>query len=113
MLWFSGPPINVVRTPSARHSSTYLYYLAMKRKRKQGNRNENGNENENEEEQERGRGVIDSIGGVTTAHGDELRPDGDGAVTSSAKRHKAQQEHVWPSVREMTSKLWVDMGMDN
>lgn len=112
MLWFSGPPINIVRTPTAQHSPTYLYYLAMKRKRKQ----ENGNGNE-EEEQKQERGEIDSMGGVmttTTTQGDEHRldGDGDGVVTSSTKRLKVQQERVWPTVREMRRKLWVDMGMD-
>jgi len=80
----------------------------MKRKRKQ----ENGNE---EEEQKQEKGEIDSMDGVTsttTTQGDEHRLDGDGVVTSSRKRLKVQQEQVWPTVREMRSKLWVEMGMD-
>jgi len=111
MLWFPGPPINIVHTPSAQHSPTYLYYLAMKRKRKQ--ENENGNGNGNEEEQKQERGEIDSMDGVTTTQGNERRLDGDGVVTSSTKRLKVQEEQVLSTVREMTSKLWVDMGMDN
>jgi len=118
MLWFSGPPINIVRTPTAQHSPTYLYYLAMKRKRKQENGNGDGDGNGNgneEEEQKQEKGEIDSMDGVTsttTTQGGEHRLDGDGVVTSSRKRLKVQQEQVWPTVREMRSKLWVEMGMD-
>lgn len=116
MLWFSGPPINIVRTPTAQHSPTYLYYLAMKRKRKQENGNGDGDGNGNEEEeQKQEKGEIDSMDGVastTTTQGDEHRLDEDGVVTSSTKRLKVQQEQVWPTVREMRSKLWVEMGMD-
>lgn len=107
MLWFSGPPINVVRPPSARHSSTYLHFLAMKRKRKQ--------ENENENEQGQERGEFSLMNGTSTTDGDEhyqhqLR---DGVIVSSNKRLKVQREQAWPTVREMTNKLWVDMGLDN
>jgi len=116
MLWFSGPPINIVRTPTAQHSPTYLYYLAMKRKRKQENGNGDGDGNGNEEEeQKQEKGEIDSMDGVastTTTQGGERRLDEDGVVTSSTKRLKVQQEQVWPTVREMRSKLWVEMGMD-
>ncbi|GJJ09395.1 hypothetical protein Clacol_003617 [Clathrus columnatus] len=34
VLWFSGPPIDVARTPVPRHSLKYLHYLAMQKKRK-------------------------------------------------------------------------------
>lgn len=37
-LWFSGPPLDVARTPAARYSLDYLYYLALEKKRKAGER---------------------------------------------------------------------------
>lgn len=42
VLWFSGPPIDVARTPAPRHSLTYLHYLAMQRKRKQDDSDTDG-----------------------------------------------------------------------
>ena len=32
VLWFSGPPIDVARTPAPQYSLKYLHYMAMKRK---------------------------------------------------------------------------------
>jgi len=79
----------------------------MKRKRKQ--------ENENENEQGQERGEFSLMNGTITTDGDEhyqhqLR---DGVIVSSNKRLKVQREQAWPTVREMTSKLWVDMSLDN
>lgn len=42
VLWFSGPPIDVARTPTPQHSLKYLHYLAMRRKRKHGMNDSNG-----------------------------------------------------------------------
>lgn len=36
MLWFSGAPLDVARTPKPRYSLDYLYQLALKQKRKAG-----------------------------------------------------------------------------
>jgi chromatin structure-remodeling complex subunit RSC1/2 len=36
MLWFSGAPLDVARTPKPRYSLDYLYQLALKRKRRAG-----------------------------------------------------------------------------
>jgi chromatin structure-remodeling complex subunit RSC1/2 len=38
MLWFSGPPLDVARTPALNYSLDYLYYLAVEKKRKAGER---------------------------------------------------------------------------
>ena len=38
LLWFSGPPLDVARTPAPRYSLDYLYYLALEKKRKAGER---------------------------------------------------------------------------
>jgi len=35
-LWFSGPPLDMARTPAPRYSLDYLYYLALEKKRKAG-----------------------------------------------------------------------------
>ena len=36
LLWFSGPPLDVARTPAPRYSLDYLYYLALEKKRQAG-----------------------------------------------------------------------------
>ncbi|KXN88583.1 Chromatin structure-remodeling complex subunit rsc1 [Leucoagaricus sp. SymC.cos] len=86
MLWFSAPPLNAPRAPSAKHSLTYLHYLSMKRKQQR-------------EEQQSG-----AVNGV-------LNGDSDTDLISN-KRQKVQQE-VRPSVRETAQKLWMEMGMES
>jgi len=44
MLWFSGAPLDVARTPRPRYSLDYLYQLALKQKRKRGDPVEGGRE---------------------------------------------------------------------
>jgi chromatin structure-remodeling complex subunit RSC1/2 len=93
MLWFSAPPVNAPRAPTARHSLTYLHFLAMKRKQR------------HEEEGKRQEG--DGANGVQ--NGDEK---GDVDLISNSKRMKTQEVQVKPTVRESAQKLWVEMAMD-
>lgn len=85
MLWFSGPPLNIPRAPSAKHSLAYLHFLAMKRK---------------QEEQQQ-----DDADG--TQNGDQTA--GSGAMSNKRMRAEAG---VRPTARETAQKLWVEMGMD-
>lgn len=87
MLWFSAPPLNFPRAPSAKHSLAYLHFLTMKRKQQ-------------EEAHERE--------GSTAIHSDDQSA---GLDMLTNKRLKTEPE-VKPTTREMMQKLWVEMKMD-
>lgn len=53
VLWFSGPPIDVARTPAPHYSLKYLHYVAMKRKQERVE--------DRKEEEEEGREISDQM----------------------------------------------------
>lgn len=79
VLWFAAPPVNVARAAQAKHSLTYLHYLA-ERKRKR--------EEEEEEGKELGKdGDRDGIDG-TTGEEEEGGEEGEGAGASGNGERK-------------------------
>jgi len=70
VLWFSGPPIDVARTPTPQYSLKYLHHVAMKKKQ------ERVEEQKQEEEEDKEDMVSD---GTANPHPEkrrriELRP---------------------------------------
>ena len=82
VLWFSGPPIDVARTPAPQYSIKYLHYVAMKRK---AQRVEARKEEEEEGKEDADRMEIDE---------DSLRPP---------KRPRIQAKS---RVTELLDELW-------
>lgn len=82
VLWFSGPPIDVARTPAPQHSLKYLHYMAMKRK---------DQKLQARKEEEEAKEETDQM----DIHGDNLRPK---------KRPRVEAK---PRVTDILDELWA------
>jgi chromatin structure-remodeling complex subunit RSC1/2 len=90
--------MNVSRVPPAKHSLTYLHFLATKRK--QGEQRDGGR---GEGEQAMDEDDNDNDGG-----GEDELSRSDMGVNKRVKLDNG----VRPTTREVMQKLWVEMGME-
>jgi chromatin structure-remodeling complex subunit RSC1/2 len=85
VLWFSGPPIDVARTPVPQHSLKYLHYVATKRKEKRLQ--------DRKEEEEEGREEFEQM----DVDEDNSRPDKRRRIATKARMTDVFDD-VWKRV---------------
>ncbi|KAF8588485.1 hypothetical protein K439DRAFT_1384573 [Ramaria rubella] len=86
VLWFSGPPIDVARTPAPQHSLKYLHYLAKRKKEEKLDRRKQ------EEEEDI-----------------EVHEDADGDSSRYKKRRRTERQ---PRMTDTLAALWASVSKE-